>query len=144
MSQKRAQQYPVSGTQAFQFGQGYLQFVINAVLMLYLTFFFLRDGERLIQLLIQGLCPCDAREMRLFQKFAEVCRATVKGSLVVAMVQGTIGGIAFWILGIEPPFYGGTIMVVLSLLPAVGSALIWDPRCRLADTQWRLDQRASF
>jgi predicted PurR-regulated permease PerM len=114
-------------TQAFQFGQGYLQFVINAVIMLYLTFFFLRDGERLIQLLIRALPLGDAREMRLFQKFAEVCRATVKGSLVVAMVQGTIGGVAFWILGIEAAILWGTIMVVLSLLPAVGSALIWAP-----------------
>lgn len=111
----------------FQFGQGYVTFLINAVLMLYLTFFFLRDGPRLIQMLIQSLPLGDAREIRLFEKFAEVCRATVKGSLVVALVQGGIGGIAFWILGIEGAFLWGTLMVILSLLPAVGSALIWAP-----------------
>lgn len=114
-------------TQAFQFGQGYLSFVINSVLMLYLTFFFLRDGESLMNLLIRALPLGDAREMRLFHKFAEVCRATVKGSLVVATVQGTIGGIAFWLLGIEGAILWGTLMVLLSLLPAVGSALIWVP-----------------
>lgn len=114
-------------TQAFQFGQGYLSFVINAVLMLYLTFFFLRDGENLIKLLIRALPLGDTREMRLFHKFAEVCRATVKGSLVVATVQGSIGGIAFWLLGIEGAILWGTLMVILSLLPAVGSALIWAP-----------------
>lgn len=113
--------------QALQFGQGYLHFVINAVLMIYLTFFFLRDGDALIKLLVRALPLGDVREMRLFHKFAEVCRATLKGSLVVAMVQGTIGGIAFWALGIEAPILWGTLMVILSLLPAVGSALIWGP-----------------
>ena len=114
-------------TQVFQFGQGYLNFVINAVLMLYLTFFFLRDGDALIAMLIRALPLGDNREKRLFHKFAEVCRATIKGSLVVALIQGTIGGIAFWLLGINGAILWGTIMVILSLLPAVGSALIWVP-----------------
>lgn len=114
-------------TQAFQFGQGYLNFVINAVLMLYLTFFFLRDGDALIALLIKALPLGDTRERRLFHKFAQVCRATIKGSLVVALIQGTIGGIAFWLLGIKGAILWGTMMVILSLLPAVGSALIWVP-----------------
>ena len=65
--------------------------------------------------------------MRLFHKFAEVCRATVKGSLVVALVQGTIGGVALWVLGIQGAILWGTLMVILSLLPAVGSALVWAP-----------------
>lgn len=114
-------------TQVFQFGQGYINFVINAVLMLYLTFFFLRDGDALIALLIRALPLGDSRERRLFHKFAEVCRATIKGSLVVALIQGTIGGLAFWALGINGAILWGTIMVILSLLPAVGSALIWVP-----------------
>lgn len=113
--------------QAFQFGQGYVQFVINCILMVYLTFFFLRDGDKLTALLIRALPLGDVRERRLFRKFAEVCRATIKGSLVVAVVQGSIGGLSFWLLGIEAPILWGTLMVVLSLLPAVGSALVWGP-----------------
>ncbi len=114
-------------TQAFSVGQQYLVFAINFILMLYLTFFFLRDGHNLIELLIRALPLGDTRERHLFQKFAEVSRAVVKGNLVVAIVQGSLGGLIFWILGIEGAMLWGVIMVVLSLLPAVGSALIWAP-----------------
>ena len=113
--------------QAFSFGQEYVQFALNFVLMVYLTFFFLRDGEQLIKLLVRALPLGDTRERHLFSKFAEVSRATVKGNLVVAIVQGTLGGAIFWILGIPGALLWGVVMVILSLLPAVGSALVWAP-----------------
>lgn len=113
--------------QAFSFGQEYIQFAINLVLMIYLMFFFLRDGEHLIKLLIRALPLGDTRERHLFNKFAEVSRATIKGNLVVATVQGTLGGLIFWILGIQGALLWGVVMVILSLLPAVGSALVWAP-----------------
>lgn len=114
-------------TQAFTVGQQYLIFVINFILMLYLTFFFLRDGHSLIELLVRALPLGDTRERHLFKKFAEVARAVIKGNLMVAVTQGTLGGIIFWILGIDGAMLWGVVMVVLSLLPAVGSALIWAP-----------------
>ena len=113
--------------QAFSFGQEYIQFAINFVLMIYLMFFFLRDGDYLIKLLIRALPLGDARERHLFKKFAEVSRATIKGNLVVAAVQGTLGGLIFWVLGIQGAMLWGVVMVVLSLLPAVGSGLVWVP-----------------
>jgi predicted PurR-regulated permease PerM len=63
----------------------------------------------------------------MFAKFAEVTRATVKGNLVVAAVQGALGGIIFWILGIPGPFLWGVVMFLLSLIPMVGAGLIWAP-----------------
>jgi predicted PurR-regulated permease PerM len=63
----------------------------------------------------------------LFDKFAEVTRATMKGTLVVGLVQGTLGGLLFWILGLQAAIFWGVIMTLLSLLPAVGSALVWAP-----------------
>ena len=60
-------------------------------------------------------------------KFAAVVRATVKGNIVIAVIQGTIGGVAFWALGIKGALLWGTLMTFLSLLPAVGSALVWVP-----------------
>jgi len=63
----------------------------------------------------------------LFAKFAEVTRATVKGNLVVAAVQGTLGGLIFWVLGIPGAFLWGVVMTLLSLIPVVGAALIWLP-----------------
>lgn len=76
-------------------GQITFSFIMNTALMLYLAFFLLRDGRKLIELLIKALPLGDARERKLFTKFAEVTRATVKGNLVVAIVQGALGGLIF-------------------------------------------------
>ena len=95
--------------------------------MLYLAFFMLRDGAKLIPILIRALPLGDERERLLMQKFAEVTRATIKGSLVVAMVQGALGGLIFWILEIPGPVLWGVVMTVLSLIPVVGASLIWLP-----------------
>ena len=56
-------------------------------------------------------------------RFAEVVRATVKGNVIIATLQGTIGGVTFWLLGIPGALVWGAIMVFLSLLPAIGAAL---------------------
>jgi predicted PurR-regulated permease PerM len=112
---------------AVQFGQGILQFFVSLGLMLYVAFFMLRDGHKLVDLLVRALPLGDEREHLLFTKFAEVARATVKGNLVVAIVQGTLGGIIFWILGIQGAFLWGVVMTLLSLIPVVGAGLIWAP-----------------
>ena len=69
----------------------------------------------------------DEREHFLLSKFAEVSRATIKGTLVVGIVQGTLGGIMFAILGIQSAIFWAVVMTILSVIPAVGSALIWIP-----------------
>ena len=63
----------------------------------------------------------------LIARFAEVVRATVKGNVIIATLQGTIGGVTFWLLGIPGALVWGAIMVFLSLLPAIGAALVWAP-----------------
>ena len=112
---------------AFNIGQNAFQFILNLSLMLYLAFFFLRDGQRLVFMLIQALPLGDERERFLFAKFAEVTRATVKGNLVVAIVQGALGGVGFWFLGIPAAFLWSVMMAIASLIPALGAALIWAP-----------------
>lgn len=114
-------------SQALVIGQNALRFTVMFFLMLYLLFFFLRDGDRLINALVRALPLGDTRERLLFSRFAEVSRATIKGTFVVAIVQGLLGGLIFWILGINAAVFWGVIMAVLSLLPAVGSAIIWLP-----------------
>ena len=108
-------------------GQNTLEAAVLFGLMLYFLFFFFRDGEKLIERIIRALPLGDRRERRLFSKFADVARATVKGTLVVAAVQGAIGGLLFWLVGIDAAVFWGVIMAVLSLLPAIGSALVWVP-----------------
>ena len=112
---------------ALALGQNTLNFFVSLGLMLYLTFFLIRDGNSLVALLIRALPLGDERERLLLAKFAEVTRATIKGNLVVAVTQGTLGGIIFWILGLPAPLLWGVVMTVLSLLPAVGAAIIWFP-----------------
>ncbi|MBE0596190.1 MAG: AI-2E family transporter [Desulfuromonadales bacterium] len=112
---------------AVQFGQGILQFFVNLGVMLYMAFFMLRDGDKLVALLVRALPLGDEREHLLFTKFAEVARATVKGNLVVAAAQGTLGGIIFAVLGIPGALLWGVVMTLLSLIPVVGAFLIWGP-----------------
>ncbi len=69
----------------------------------------------------------DQRERRLFRKFAEVSRATLKGTVVVAIVQGTLGGVALAVVGIDGAVFWGVVMTILSVLPAVGTSLVWLP-----------------
>ena len=113
--------------QLLSVGQRALQGTLLLVVALYVLFFFLRDGERLIETLIRALPLGDPRERRLFERFAAVTRATVRGTFVVAAVQGSIGGIAFLALGLGSPFLWGVLMALFSLIPAVGSAIVWVP-----------------
>lgn len=116
---------------AITLGQNTLGFLMGLGLMLYLTFFLIRDGESLVQLIVRALPLGDEREQLLIAKFAEVTRATIKGNMVVAAIQGALGGLIFWILGLPGAVLWGVIMAVLSLLPAVGASLIWFPAALL-------------
>ena len=108
-------------------GQQALQFTLLLAVSLYVLFFFVRDGQKLRDLLVRALPLGDPRERRLITKFAAVTRATVKGTFVIAAIQGTIGGIAFAFLGLGSPVLWGVLMAVFSLLPAVGGAIVWVP-----------------
>lgn len=114
-------------TQAFNVGQNTFEFLISLGIMLYLLFFLFRDGTQLAQRSRQLIPLSDAHQQHLIRKFATVVRATVKGNIVVAAAQGALGGLIFWILGIQGPLLWGVLMAFLSLLPAVGAALIWFP-----------------
>lgn len=112
---------------AMVWGSGTLSVFLDLCLVLYLAFFLLREGPVMVELLAKAIPLGEQREKLLFSKFSEVTRATIKGSLVVAVVQGALGGLIFWILGISGPILWGVVMAVLSLLPVVGSGLIWLP-----------------
>lgn len=113
--------------EALAFGQNTFSFILSLGLMIYLTFFLLRDGQYLIDLMVKALPLGDERERMLFSKFAGVTRATVKGNIVVAIVQGALGGIILALLGIPGALLWGVVMAFLSLIPAVGAAFVWVP-----------------
>ncbi|HEX5420131.1 MAG TPA: AI-2E family transporter [Gammaproteobacteria bacterium] len=114
-------------SRVLEFGQNTLRVTAYFFIMLYLLFFFLRDGTRLLDGLVRALPLGDARERQLLERFAEVSRATMKGTLVIGLVQGTLGGVAFWLLGIAAPVLWGAVMALMSILPAIGPAVIWLP-----------------
>eukprot|EP01037_Dinobryon_pediforme_P014488 gene14488-14609_t len=114
-------------TQALSIGQNTLEFIVSFGIMLYLLFFLLRDGASLAQRIGQATPLEEAHKRQLVGKFTTVIRATVKGNIVVAASQGALGGMIFWILGIQGPVLWGVLMAFLSLLPAVGAGLIWVP-----------------
>lgn len=109
------------------FGQNALNFAVMTVLMVYVLFFFLRDGKKVVSKLIRAVPVGDSREIRLINRFTTVARATIKGTFVVALVQGSLGGLLFYLLGIQAAVFWGVIMTLLSVLPAVGSSIIWGP-----------------
>ncbi len=122
---QRAVQFIVQ--QGVNIGQGTFQFVIAFFVMLYLLFFLLRDGDRLVRRIRLALPLQPDLKHQFGEKFTTVVRATVKGNIVVAVLQGALGGIAFWVLGIAGAVLWGVAMAILSLLPAVGAALVWLP-----------------
>ncbi len=117
----------VLATQALTIGQNTFEFFVNLFVMLYLLFFLLRDGESLSQRIRDAipLRPEQLDALRL--KFIVVIRATVKGGLLVAMLQGALGGVMFWFLGISASLLWAVLMAFLSLLPAIGAGLVWIP-----------------
>ncbi|MEX0805029.1 MAG: AI-2E family transporter [Candidatus Binatia bacterium] len=113
--------------QAFNIGQNTFDFIVNLFIVLYLLFFLLRDGDYL-STRIRDAIPLHAEQQRdLFNKFITVIRATVKGNIVVAIVQGALGGLIFWFLGVRAAVLWAVLMAFLSLLPAVGAGLVWFP-----------------
>ena len=94
-------------SRALSIGQDTIRVTVFFFLMLYLLFFFLRDGTRLLEGLVRALPLGDERERTLVARFAEVSRATIKGTIVVGIVQGAIGGVAFALLGIGAPVLWG-------------------------------------
>jgi predicted PurR-regulated permease PerM len=114
-------------TQTFNLGQDALGLVVSLAIALYLAFFLVRDGGAIMRAIRMAipLPPDDKQE--LLEQFGTVLRATVKGNLVVALVQGALGGLAFWVLGVNAALLWAVLMAVLSLLPAVGAGLVWGP-----------------
>lgn len=108
-------------------GLSAFDFVIGLGVMLYLLFFLFRDGNSLLKRVKQDLPLRPAQKTILLRRMALVIRATVKGNIAVAAVQGILGGLAFWMLGIPAPLLWTVVMAFLSLLPAIGAAIVWGP-----------------
>lgn len=112
---------------AVSFGQGFANFLLALAVMLYITFFLLRDGRAINDSVGERVPMEPTRRRLLARRFVAVVRATVKGSIVVAVVQGALGAITMALLGVPNAVLWGVVMAFAALLPAVGPALVWVP-----------------
>jgi predicted PurR-regulated permease PerM len=101
--------------------------LFGSVIMLYVMFYFLTMGKVLLERILFVLPLTDDDERMLLYRFTSVTRATIKGTLVIGIMQGSICGLAFAIAGIKGPVFWGTVMAVTSIIPAVGTAIVWGP-----------------
>lgn len=114
-------------TRALSIGQNTLQLAVGLGIMLYVLFFLFRDGPEVARLLRRASPLSPYHTDHVLDRFTSTVKATVKGNVIIALIQGVIGGVAFWALGLEAAVLWGSLMALLSLLPAVGAALVWVP-----------------
>jgi predicted PurR-regulated permease PerM len=102
-------------------------FFFHLFVMLYTMFFFLTGGPGLLRGILAYLPLTEADKQRMVGKFVSVTRATLKGTILIGVAQGILGGLAFWAVGIDGAIFWGTVMTVLSIVPGIGGALVWVP-----------------
>jgi predicted PurR-regulated permease PerM len=106
---------------------GTVDFLFMTSIMLYTMFFFLMEGDKLLQRILYYLPLKTPEEDRLLDRFVSVTRATLKGAAVIGILQGGLAGMAFAVVGIPSAVFWGAVMAVLSIIPGIGSALVWGP-----------------
>ncbi|MCT8001075.1 AI-2E family transporter [Sphingomonas sanguinis] len=114
-------------TQALSIGRNAFAFALAFGVGLYVAFFLIRDGDRLGPDFVRALPLDHGVAKRLVETFVAVVRATIKGSVIVGLVQGGLGAITFWIVGLPAALLWGLLMAIAALLPAIGPAIIWGP-----------------
>jgi len=107
--------------------RGTITFLFHVGLLLYTMFFFLIDGKSILDKVLSHIPISSEDKARLSGKFITVSRATIKGTLLIGIVQGGLAGIAFAVAGIQGSVFWGTMMAVLSIIPGLGTAIVWVP-----------------
>ncbi len=115
--------------------RGTVLFLFHFFILLYAMFFFLMDGPRMLQSTMSYLPLADEDKQRMLDRFTSVTRATLKGTALIGITQGLLSGLAFWVVGIEGTIFWTTLMIVLSIIPGIGAALVWVPAVILLAAQ---------
>jgi predicted PurR-regulated permease PerM len=113
--------------QAVSIGSGALSFILSFSVGLYVMFFLLRDGERIGRTLLRTIPVERSITERLAERFLGIVRATIKGSGVVGLVQGVLGGISFLIVGLDSALLFGVLMTIFALVPVIGAGAVYVP-----------------
>ncbi|MFO6446453.1 AI-2E family transporter [Erythrobacter sp. NE805] len=114
-------------TQAVSIGSGALSFFLSFGVALYVMFFLLRDGERVGRSILCAVPVKRSIADRLSERFLGIVRATIKGTGVVALVQGALGWVAMLICGVPSALLFGVLMAIFALIPVIGAGGVWLP-----------------
>lgn len=101
--------------------------VIQFIITLYSLYYLLKDGERWLKRLWHLVPLGEENEKVLTERFISTTKATLKGTILIGIGQGTFGGILFAIIGIPAAAFWGLIMIIAAMIPAVGTAIVWVP-----------------
>lgn len=107
--------------------QNTIMFLVNFVIMLYTLFFFLRDGEKFVHMTMRAFPLGAAKEGLLLERFAAMTVATLKVTLIIGGLKGILGSVVFFLTGVHGAITWGVLMVLTSIIPAVGCAIVWGP-----------------
>jgi predicted PurR-regulated permease PerM len=107
--------------------QATANFFLQIVVMLYAMIHFLTSGQGLLDSVFRYIPVTREDQQRLMDTFTTVTRSTIRGSLVIGVVQGALGGIAFAVAGIDGAVFWATVMMLFSLIPGIGTAIVWVP-----------------
>jgi len=107
--------------------RGALIFLFHFFIMLYAMYFFLKEGGKFLERMVRMIPLADDQRAMIVAKFLSVARATIKGTIVIGILQGTLGGIGLWVAGIPNAVFWGAVMAVATLLPLIGTSLVWLP-----------------
>ncbi len=106
---------------------GSIWFLSQVATTMFVLFYFLRDGEKILKTL-RSIFPLPTRETDLvFTRIGQMIKVSLGGKLVVAAIQGTLGGLMFGWLGLPAPIFWGCVMAILSVFPVIGAFVIWVP-----------------
>lgn len=117
----------IIATQAVSIGSGALSFFLSFSVALYVMFFLLRDGERIGRTVLCAVPVQRSIADRLAERFLGIVRATIKGTGVVALVQGVLGWIALVIASVPSSLLFGVLMTIFALVPVIGAGAVWLP-----------------
>jgi predicted PurR-regulated permease PerM len=107
--------------------KGFTFFFLDLVLVLFIAFFMFIQGDNFIEE-IRKLSPLDpAHNEEILRETESTIKVTLWGTVIVGFVQGILGGVGFWLCGVPQPAFWGTVMVPASVVPIVGSTIIWLP-----------------
>jgi predicted PurR-regulated permease PerM len=107
--------------------QNTILFIVQFVVMLYTLFFFVRDGDKFLEMTMKFFSFGQDRERILYERFVATARATLKVTLIIGGLQGFLGCLLFWFTGIEGALVWGVVMVIMAIVPVVGCSIIWAP-----------------